>query len=153
VVFLPQLLPITGTMAVGMFAAASSHLSMRSARFCGRFGDDSGRHALSRKQQLALNPKILRFVAWAIATHRVRPTAAYLIARRAHQGNLLARIHLLMHADFVATAVEWSGLNSTAGIPTLTASARWASIRRPSGSQRRIDLASHPAGARSGRML
>lgn len=89
--------------------------------FCARFGDGSGWHALSLEQQLALNAKILRFVGWAIATHRVRPTAAYLIARRAHQGNLLARIHPLMHANFVATAVE-IGYSSDA------AEKQWASL-------------------------
>lgn len=74
--------------------------------FCARFGDGTGWHALTLQQQLALNPKILRFVAWAIATHRVRPTPAYLVARRAHQGKLLARLHPVTYANFVATAGE-----------------------------------------------
>jgi hypothetical protein len=89
--------------------------------FCARFGDGRGWHALSLEQQLALNPKILRFVGWAIATHRVRPTAAYLIARRAHQGNLLARIHPLMHANFAATAVE-------IGYASNAAEKQWAAL-------------------------
>ncbi|MBM3856327.1 MAG: site-specific integrase, partial [Verrucomicrobia bacterium] len=63
-------------------------------------------HALSLQEQLALNPKLLRFVAWAIATHRLRPTPAYLVARRTHQGDLLARLDPLAHARFVATAAE-----------------------------------------------
>jgi site-specific recombinase XerD len=89
--------------------------------FCARFGDGTGWHALSLDRQLALNPKILRFVAWAIATHRVRPTATYLVARRAHQGDLLARIHPLTHANFMATAAE-------IGYSTHAAELQWSAL-------------------------
>jgi site-specific recombinase XerD len=89
--------------------------------FCARFGDGTGWHALSLKQQLALNPKILRFVAWAIATHRLRPTAVYLVARRAHQGDLLARLHPLTHATFMATAAE-------IGYSTHAAELQWSAL-------------------------
>jgi integrase len=74
--------------------------------FCARFGTGAGWQALSLDEQLALNPKILRFVAWAIATHRLCPTAAYLVARRTHQGDLLARLDPVAHATFLATAAE-----------------------------------------------
>jgi hypothetical protein len=76
--------------------------------FCARFGDGSGWHALSLEQQLALNPKILRFVAWAIATHRVGPTAAYLIARRAIKAiSWLASIRRCTPTGSLAAA--WDG--------------------------------------------
>ena len=72
--------------------------------FCARFGDGAGWHALTLEQQLALNRKIRRCVTWAIATHRLQPTAAYLVARRSHQGALLARLEPAAHAAFLETA-------------------------------------------------
>jgi site-specific recombinase XerD len=74
--------------------------------FCVRFGDGAGWHTLSVPEQLALNRKIQRFVTWLIATRRLRPSAAYLVARRQHLGTLLARLEPAAHASFVATASE-----------------------------------------------
>jgi hypothetical protein len=74
--------------------------------FCVRFGAGAGWHALSLPEQLALNRKIQRFVTWLIATRRLRPSAAYLVARRHHLGTLLTRLEPEAHALFAATANE-----------------------------------------------
>ena len=74
--------------------------------FCVRFGDGAGWHALSLVEQLALNRKLQRFITWMMLTHRLRPSADYLVARRHELGPLLARMDPLNHATFTATALE-----------------------------------------------
>lgn len=86
--------------------------------FCVRFGDGAGWRTLTLEEQLAQSPKILRFVAWAITTRRLRPTAAYLIARRTHHGDLLARLDPLAHAAFTTTA-------TTIGFPPHAVRLQW----------------------------
>lgn len=89
--------------------------------FCARFGDGAGWHALALDQQLALNPKVQRFVAWLIATRRLRPSAGYLVARRIHLGSLLARHDPVGHAHFSTTA-------TAIGYDPTTVQRQWAAL-------------------------
>lgn len=77
-----------------------------SRAFCARFGDGEGWQALELADQVGLNVKIRRFVSWLIATRRLRPSAAYLLLRRAHLGDIVARHHPALFARFEATAAE-----------------------------------------------
>lgn len=80
---------------------------LRGARaFCARFGDGARWSTLEVADQTALNAKIQRFVAWLIATRRLRASAEYLVARRLHLGDIVARHHPTFFASFRATAVE-----------------------------------------------
>lgn len=72
--------------------------------FCARFGDGEGWLALDVGEQLALNVKIRRFVTWLIATRRLRPSAAYLLGRRVHLADIVARHHPDFFARFRASA-------------------------------------------------
>ncbi len=74
--------------------------------FCARFGSADGWNAASLDQQLAENVKVHRFVSWLVATRRLRPTADYLVARRVHLGDIVARHYPAFFASFEATALE-----------------------------------------------
>jgi integrase len=74
--------------------------------FLARFGDPEGWNGLTLRNQLAVNVKIQRFVAWLIATRRLRPSANYLVARRLHLGDIVARHHPAFFAKFTAIAAE-----------------------------------------------
>lgn len=59
---------------------------------------------LPLKQQLSVNSAVHRFVAWLIATRRLRPSADYLVARRPRLGISLSRHWPVFHALFMNTA-------------------------------------------------
>jgi hypothetical protein len=55
-------------------------------------------------QQLAVNSAVHRFIAWLIASRRLRPSADYLVARRPRLGISLSRHWPVFHALFMNTA-------------------------------------------------
>ena len=76
---------------------------------------------LSLQQQLSVNSAVHRFVAWLIATRRLRPSADYLMVRRPRLGISLSRHWPVFHALFMNTT-------ATLGFPVKTAQVQWATL-------------------------
>ena len=72
-------------------------------------------------EQLAVNSAVHRFIAWLIATRRLRPGADYLVARRPRLGISLSRHWPLFHVLFMNTAAMLA-------FPIKTAQAQWAAL-------------------------
>jgi ABC-type oligopeptide transport system ATPase subunit len=72
-------------------------------------------------EQLALNHAVHRFVAWLIATRRLRPSADYLVVRRPRSGIILSRHWPVFHALFMNTS-------ATLAFPIKTAQAQWSAL-------------------------
>ena len=72
-------------------------------------------------EQLAPNHAVHRFVAWLIATRRLRPSADYLVARRPRLGIILSRHWPVFHALFMNTA-------ATLAFPIKTTQAQWSAL-------------------------
>ena len=72
-------------------------------------------------EQLAPNHAVHRFVAWLIATRRLRPSADYLVARRPRLGIILSRHWPVFHALFMNTA-------ATLTFPIKTTQAQWSAL-------------------------
>ena len=70
-----------------------------------------------------MNPAVHRFVAWLIATRRLRPSADYLVIRRPRLGIILSRHWPVFHALFMNTA-------ATLVFPIKTTQAQWAALAR-----------------------
>lgn len=98
---------LVGAYAADLHAAGlrGDHADVWGGRaFCARFGDGAAWHRLCLEEQLALNVKIQRFVAWMIATGRLVPSADYVVARRPLLGRVLVRQHAAFFATLEATA-------------------------------------------------
>jgi len=72
-------------------------------------------------EQLAPNHAVHRFVAWLIATRRLRPSADYLVVRRPRLGIILSRHWPVFHALFMNTS-------ATLAFPIKTAQAQWSAL-------------------------
>jgi len=70
-----------------------------------RFGDVPTWEAMALEDQLGVNVKIGRFVAWLIGTQRLVPTADYVVAHRPLLGRVVSRSHPEFFASFTVTAV------------------------------------------------
>jgi integrase len=89
--------------------------------FCGHVGEPQAFADLPLPEQLAVNNAVHWFVAWLIATRRLRPSADYLVARRPRLGISLSRHWPVFHALFMNTA-------ATLGFPINTCQAQWAAL-------------------------
>ncbi len=69
-----------------------------------RFGDVPTWEAMALEDQLGVNVKIGRFVAWLIGTQRLVPTADYVVAHRPLLGRVVSRSHPEFFASFTVTA-------------------------------------------------
>jgi hypothetical protein len=76
---------------------------------------------LALEHQLSVNNAVHRFIAWLIATRRLRPSADYLVVRRPRLGISLSRHWPVFHALFMNTA-------ATLTFPIKTAQAQWAAL-------------------------
>lgn len=72
--------------------------------FFARFESVASWYHAPLEQQLALNVKLHRFIAWLFATHRAAAPPAYLIARRPQFGRVVAAHHPVFFAEFQASA-------------------------------------------------
>ncbi|MHB8330221.1 MAG: tyrosine-type recombinase/integrase [Acidimicrobiales bacterium] len=72
--------------------------------FFSYFGSVDGWHTLTLKEQLAVNVKIGRFVAWMITSQRLVPTAEYVIAHRPLLGRVMQRTEAEFFSKFQTTA-------------------------------------------------
>lgn len=89
--------------------------------FCVHVGEPQAFADLPLPEQLAVNNAVHRFVAWLIATHRLRPSADYLVARRPRLGISLSRHWPVFHVLFMNTA-------ATLGFPIKTCQAQWSAL-------------------------
>jgi hypothetical protein len=89
--------------------------------FCAHVGAAQAFAELPLADQLAVNPAVHRFVAWLIATRRLRPSPDYLVVRRPRLGISLARHWPAFHAGFLTTA-------QALGFSLLVARAQWAAL-------------------------
>ncbi len=100
--------------------------------FFARFGDIASWEAMELEDQLAVNVKIGRFVAWLIGTQRLVPTADYVVARRPLLGRVVARSHPEFFDGFLVTAAAVGfGVNATRLQWTALVQACAVSGRRP----------------------
>ncbi len=89
-------------MALRSTTPACPHLG-RTSLFI-RFGDVPTWQAMALEDQLVVNVKIGRFVAWLIGTQRLGPTADYVVARRPPLGRVVSRSRPEFFASFNVTA-------------------------------------------------
>ncbi len=89
--------------------------------FCARIGPPQAFTDLPLAEQLSMNPVVHRFVAWLVATRRLRPSPDYLVARRPRLGISLARHWPVFHATFTTTA-------AALGFSLLVIRAQWAAL-------------------------
>jgi site-specific recombinase XerD len=89
--------------------------------FLVRVGEPQAFADLPLSQQLSVNNAVHRFIAWLIATRRLRPSADYLVVRRPRLGVSLSRKWPVFHALFMNTA-------ATLGFPVKAAQVQWATL-------------------------